>query len=526
MRSLIGIFRRSIQLRAVISTTALTGIALVALGGFLSYSIGNGLFQTRLAQVINESQRSVVQVQNTFNASNVTDEAGLQTLMNSVVPSLESNSGSQERKVALLRTLTQSNTSLVLQSPVSSDLNLDVIPAELRGKVITSGSKLHYESVSIPTASGAHPGIVVGAPIQIPLAGAYELYLVFDLQNEQATLDFVQRTLVVGGLFSLFLIGMVSYFVTNWLVRPIRLAAEVAEDISGGDLSKRLPAKGTDAIAVWARSFNKMTDSLQKQITVVTEVSKVQQRFVADVSHELRTPLTTMRISGDMIFQSRDKLPASLRNIAEKLNGQLKRFEDLVGDLLELSRFDAVGVRPHMELQDVQQVVGMAIVSVEPAATSYGSIINVGLPSHLVEVELDSKRIERLLVNLLSNAIEHGDGKPIDVHVAANETAVAISVTDYGVGMSEEQTAHVFDRFWRASDSRSRTLGGTGLGLAIAQEDAKLHGGKLEVWARPDQGASFRLTLPLRTNKPFSESPISMPPAMPLWELPEGFYHD
>jgi two-component system sensor histidine kinase MtrB len=526
VRSALRLLRNSIQLRALISTTTLTGIALVVLGGFLSYSIGDGLFQTRLTQVLNESQRAVVEVQNTFNAANVTDEAGLQTLMNSVVPSLESNGGSQERKVALLRTANQASGSLVLQSPVSSNLNLAVIPSDLRAKVVTAGSRLQYESVAIPVGAETHPGLVVGAPIQIPLAGAYELYLVFDLQNEQNTLDFVQRTLVFGGLISLFLIGMVSYFVTNWLIRPIRLAASVAEDISGGDLTKRLPAKGSDAIAIWARSFNKMTESLQKQITKVTAVSKMQQRFVADVSHELRTPLTTMRISGDMIFNNRDKLPPSMQGTVSTLNNQILRFEKLLADLLELSRFDADGVRLQTVVDDVQAVVGKAIQNIQPAATAHGSEINVSLPSSLVEVELDPKRIERLLGNLLGNAIEHGEGRPIDVHVAANESAVAISVTDYGVGMTVEQTRQVFERFWRGDQSRSRTLGGTGLGLAIAKEDAAIHNGWLEVWSRQGQGACFRLTLPLKYGQKIASSPLALPTGQPLWNLPEGFYHD
>jgi len=526
VRATIGWFRRSIQLRAVISTLALTGIAMVALGGFLSYSIGNGLFQTRLAQVLSESQRAVIQTQNTFSAANVSDEAALQTLMNSVVPTLESNSGSQARKVALLRTQTQVPGALTLQSPMSSNLNLKVIPAELRSRVSSAGTHLEYQSVTIPTSAGAHPGIVVGAPIQIPLAGAYELYLVFDLENEQATLDFVQRTLVVGGLVSMFLIGLVSYFVTNWLVKPLRAAAAVAESISAGDLNKRLPAKGTDAIAVWARSFNAMTESLQKQITKVTAVSTMQQRFVADVSHELRTPMTTIRISGDMIFRNRAKLAPALQEDAEVLHDQILRFERLLGDLLELSRFDAGGVRAHMELQDIQHVVGMSIASLEPLARAKGSKINVDLPTELVEVELDSRRIERLLRNLLANAIEHGDGKPIDVHVGADDKAVAITVTDYGVGMSIEQLSHVFDRFWRADPSRKRTSGGTGLGLAISQEDANLHNGWLQVWARPQQGACFRLTLPRSTTGTFTVSPLPMPPAKALWQLPEGYYHD
>jgi two-component system sensor histidine kinase MtrB len=170
-----------------------------------------------------------------------------------------------------------------------------------------------------------------------------------------------------------------------------------------------------------------------------------------------------------------------------------------------------------MEVQDIQGVVGMAISLVEPLAQNKGSKINVSLPSNLVEVELDAKRIERLLRNLLANAVEHSEGKPIDVHVAANDHAVAISVTDYGVGMTEEQLARVFDRFWRADPARNRTTGGTGLGLAISQEAALLHNGWLQVWARPSEGACFRLTLPKVAGDQIISSPLELPPA-PLWD--------
>jgi len=516
-KTLIGLLRRSIQLRAVVSTVVLSGLALVALGGFLSFSIGSGLFQTRQNQVLDESQRAVVQVQSTFSAANVTDEVALQTLMNSVVPNLESNNGNKDRKVALLRSPGQSNTTLVLQSPISSSLNYSTITPEFRAKVVKSVNNLKYQSISIPTPTGNHPGIIVGAPIQIPLAGTYELYLVFDLNNEQETLDFVQRTLVVGGLITLIIIATISFFVINWLVQPVQVASNVAEKIAAGDLDQRLPEKGEDVLANLARSFNKMAASQQKQITKLASLSNMQQRFVSDVSHELRTPMTTIRLSGDLLFDNRDKLAPSLQRPAEILHKQVVRFERLLTDLLELSRYDAGGIQADMELQDVQGVVGMAIALVEPLANSKGSKINIQLPSELVEVELDGKRIERLLRNLLANAVEHGEGKPIDVHVAANEDAVAISVTDYGVGMNPDQLSRVFDRFWRADPARKRTSGGTGLGLSISQEDAFLHNGWLQVWAAPNQGASFRLTLPRDRSKMLSESPLPLPPP-PLWD--------
>ena len=508
----LGLFRRFLQVRAVFTTVVLSGIALLVVGGFLSYSIGNGLYQTRVNQILQESERGVIEVQNTFSASTVTDEISLQTLLNSVVPSLESSGTSDSRKIALLRTPAQIGTQ-ILQSPISADLDTAVIPFDLKTNVRNSLGRLSYQAVSLPQANGsAHPGVVVGAPIEIPIAGKYELYLVFDLDGEQQTLDFVQNVLFWGMLILLALIGIVSYFVTNWLVRPVKVAADVSEEIAEGALDRRLTEKGQDIIATLARSFNRMADSLQKQITKLASVSNMQQRFVSDVSHELRTPLTTIKLAGEVIFASREKLEPAAKRSAELMNDQIDRFESLLNDLLEISRYDAGAVAADLEVQDLNGLVGSAIAGLEPLAQSRGSIIEVLIPSGPVDAEVDGRRIERLIRNLLANAIEHGEGQPIQVAVGASDSAVAISVTDSGIGMSRSEAERVFDRFWRADPARKRTTGGTGLGLAISLEDTQLHGGWLQVWAKPNQGASFRLTVPRRFGEIFTQSPLPLPP--------------
>ena len=508
----LGLFRRFLQVRAVFSTVVFSGIALLIIGGFLSYSIGNGLYETRLKQVLNESATGVVEVQNTFSATTVAEEVELQTMLNSVVPKLESTDTNDTRQVAILRTPGQIN-DLVLQSPISTDLDVNLISDDFKDEVRSSQGRLTYQSIPVSTIDGAtHPGVVVGAQIQIPRAGAYELYLIFDLQSEQDTLDFVQRTLVFAGVFLLFMIGLITYFVTNWLVKPVQIAAQVSEEISEGNLERRLPERGEDVIAVLGHSFNKMTDSLQMQITKLASVSKMQQRFVSDVSHELRTPLTTIKLAGEVIFASREKLEPAAKRSAELMHDQIDRFQVLLNDLLEISRYDAGAVEADLEVQDLNGVVGMAIAGIEPLAASKGSAITIEIPSGEVDVEIDGRRIERLLRNLLANAIEHGEGKQIDVAVGMNETAVAVSVTDHGIGMTRTEVDRVFDRFWRADPARKRTTGGTGLGLAISLEDTNLHNGWLQVWAKPGEGACFRLTLPRRKGTVFTQSPLPLPP--------------
>jgi two-component system sensor histidine kinase MtrB len=491
-------------------------VLLVALGGFLSYSIGSGLFEAKLGQALAESEAAVLDVQNTFAAASVSDEIALQTFMNSVVPKLEATGVSDTRRVALLRTPDQTGVQL-LQSPISSGQDTAVISPSFRAEVRLSEGRLLYQSIQLSSSSGGavvtSPGLVVGSPIQIPLAGAHELYLVFDLSSDQQTMNFVQQTLFAGGLAIILIIGGVTYLVTGWIVRPVKTAAEVSEEIADGALDVRLLERGDDVVSSLARSFNRMADSLQQQITKLASVSKMQQRFVSDVSHELRTPLTTIKLAGDLIFEARKDLDPSLKRSAEIMQGQIERFEVLLNDLLEISRYDAGAVRPELEIHDLNQVVGSAISSIDPLALKRGSVIEVEIPNDEVMAEFDSRRIERLLRNLLANAIEHGEGKPIRVAVGMNETAVAVSVTDNGVGMNETELSRVFDRFWRADPARKRTTGGTGLGLAISLEDTLLHGGSLDVWAKPNAGASFRLTLPKVQGEQVAESPLELPSA-------------
>jgi two-component system sensor histidine kinase MtrB len=489
-------------------------VLLVALGGFLSFSIGNGLFEAKLEQALSESEVAVLDVQNTFAAASVSDEIALQTLMNSVVPKLEATGVADTRRVALLRTPGQTGVQL-LQSPISSGLDTAVISASFRAEVRLSEGRLLYQSIQLTgTADGVvttSPGLVVGSPVEIPLAGSHELYLVFDLSSDQQTLNFVQQTLFAGGLAIIFIIGGVTYLVTGWIVRPVKIAAEVSEEIADGALDVRLLEKGDDVVSSLAKSFNRMADSLQQQITKLASVSKMQQRFVSDVSHELRTPLTTIKLAGDLIFESRKDLDPSLKRSAEIMQGQIERFEVLLNDLLEISRYDAGAVRAELEIYDLNQVVKSAIASIDPLAIKRGSAIEVQIPSEEVMAEFDSRRIERLLRNLLANAIEHGEGKAIQVAVGMNEVAVAVSVTDNGVGMTEAELARVFDRFWRADPARKRTSGGTGLGLAISLEDTLLHGGSLDVWAKPNAGSSFRLTLPKVQGGQINASPLDLP---------------
>lgn len=511
IRRALRFFRRSLQARYVAASVVLSTIALIAVGGFLSYSIGAGLFSARLQQVLKDSTRAVTEVQSTFSTASATDEATLQSLLNSVIPALESSASSEPRQVALLRSPGQASAQL-LQSPISLNIETTMIPEDLRTTVRKTPGKLVYQSISLPTLDGNHPALVVGAPVDIPVAGSYELYLVYDLNSAQQTLDFVQNTLFFGGLILIFLIGGVAQFVSARLVAPIRITADVARQISEGALDRRVPSKGEDVVAQLAQSFNTMAEGLQNQIDSLSKLSTMQQRFVQDVSHELRTPLTTIKLSVAILEQRKDDLSAASAKQLNTLSGQIQRFERLLVDLLEISRYDANAVVAEFETADINGLVGLAIMNIQPLADSKGSRVIVDIPSGSVEAEVDARRFERILRNLLSNAIEHGESKPIEIRVAASAQAVAVSVTDHGIGMTKAQADHVFDRFWRADPARKRTSGGTGLGLAISIEDANIHGGSLKAYSKPNEGATFRLTIPRKQGMAVGASPLPLGP--------------
>jgi two-component system sensor histidine kinase MtrB len=336
---------------------------------------------------------------------------------------------------------------------------------------------------------------------------------VYNILDAQETLGFVQQTLLLGGLALILLIGAVTYIVVRLVVGPVQLAAETSQKLAAGQLEVRIPVKGDDVIATLARSFNGMAASLQNQITRLAALSTVQQRFVSDVSHELRTPLTTIRLAGDVLYDQRENFPPATARTAELLHTQVERFELLLADLLEMSRYDAGAVDMETEPTNLVRLVEDAVESVASLAASKGSDLRVVAPGGYFEAEIDSRRIRRILQNLLGNAIDHGEGKPIVIWVDSDSEAVAIAVRDYGVGMTAAAMARVFDRFWRADPSRQRSTGGTGLGLAISLEDAALHDGWLEVWSAPGEGSCFRLTIPRVRGAKLVSSPLELPPS-------------
>jgi two-component system sensor histidine kinase MtrB len=494
-------------------TVTLSGIAVTVIGGYMSLTIADSLFSGRSDQILSETARAATTAQSLFDNSvspaGTIDVETANTAAQTAIRSAQSSPGGSG--FAILRTPGQI-TPQTMTSTSTAGLDLSVVTTDLRSRVVAEPGQIHYQSVLVTVQGEQRPGLVTAAALQVPSAGQYELYLIYDLVDVQNTLTLIQQTLIAGSLALVITIGVVTFFVVRLAIGPVRRAAQTAERLAQGFLEERLFEKGEDVIAVLARSFNKMADSMQSQIVKLATLSQVQQRFVSDVSHELRTPLTTIRLAGDVLHEQRDSFSPENSRTLELLITQIERFESMLTDLLEMSRYDAGAVALEVDEVNLVPLVEDCLDQLAPLADQKGSSLILEVRGGYGESEVDQRRIRRIVLNFVGNAIDHGEGRPIVTFVDSNEEAVAIAVRDWGVGMTPEQAARVFDRFWRADPSRQRTTGGTGLGLAIASEDAGAHGGRIEVWSVPGEGSCFRLTLPRTPLGSWKESPLPLPP--------------
>ncbi|HLU97930.1 MAG TPA: MtrAB system histidine kinase MtrB [Thermobifida alba] len=499
-------WRRSLQLRVVTTTLLVSVLVTAVLGFFMVQQVRSDLLKAKEQAAFGDHYIGLTAALGILQDSGQQDP---ERHLDEIVEELSARSGSTGLYDVVILPSVGGMTGRA-----SGGVAEGSVPAQLREEVQGSeGDTQHGRYTEIIRGPDREPGLAVGAQ----LSSAYELYYLFPLDHEQQMLDLVQRTLVLVASVMVLLLAAIAYVVTRQVVTPVRQAASSAEKLSSGDLSERMRVRGEDDLARLAVSFNDMAGSLQEKIQELEELSKVQRQFVSDVSHELRTPLTTIRMAGDLLFEERDGFDPTVRRSVELLQSQLERFEELLTDLLEISRHDAGAATLAVERSDIRDAVLKAVSEAEQIAEKRGIKVVLRLPAEPCTAQFDARRINRILRNLIVNAIEHSEGKDVVVTAAADRDAVAVAVRDYGVGLKEGEEHLCFDRFWRADPARARTTGGTGLGLAIAKEDAQLHGGWLQAWGRPGKGSQFRLSLPRVSGTELRGSPLPLvPPEMAL----------
>ncbi len=506
---------RSMRLRVIATTVLLSTVVVIAVGDFLLIRIRDGLIESRQKTAMAEAQRLTSTARAYLAAALYSSADTQEATVNELMGTLEASGGSEGRGTVLRRAMRSKEPSALRGS--SSVVSPSVIPKSLQ-IAINESSQQKVQLTSIPTSTDAKgkPALAVGSVIDIPLSGPYELYFVFPLDREQQILDLVRRTFLFGGIGLVLLVGGVAFVVTRQVVTPVRQAARTAEELASGNLDRRMKVRGQDDIARLGRAFNGMAASLERQIHQLEELSRVQRQFVSDVSHELRTPLTTIRMASEVIYEGRHDLDPVLSRSAELLQAQIDRFDSLLADLLEISRFDAGAAALDIDTADVRDLVERVVSGLAPLAERKGSRMLLDLPGEACTAQIDPRRVERVVRNLVGNAIEHGEGRPIEVRVGISPEAVAVSVRDHGVGIDSAGLNMVFNRFWRADPARARNTGGSGLGLAIAQEDSHLHGGWLQAWGEPGRGAVFRLTIPREVGAILIGSPLPLAPQAAL----------
>ncbi|MEX5721636.1 MtrAB system histidine kinase MtrB, partial [Geodermatophilus maliterrae] len=508
----VSAWRSSLHVRIGAITMVVAGTVVVIVSLVLFSQIRTQLLSVKQQAAIDQTQAGVVYAQTEVVGIAAGDAASVRATLDRTVQQLLTRGGSAgDFDVVMVY-----RTGDTERPPVVSRPGIyPALPGALRAGVEGGGQYAQYAMV--PNDSGVpRPTLLVGSPVPggASSAGQLELYYAFPLDQEGETLSLIRTTVAISGIALTLFVAGIGVLVTRLVVDPVRRAAGTAQRLADGQLEERMTVRGEDDLARLATSFNAMADSLQRQITQLEGLSQLQQRFTSDVSHELRTPLTTVQMAADVLHESRGDFPPHVARSAELLHEELDRFERLLSDLLEISRYDAGAAVLDWEPADLGALVGRVVDGMSSLATRHGCELRVTCPPGPVVAEVDARRVERILRNLVGNAVEHGAGRPIEVTLAANRTAAAVTVRDHGVGLTSAEAQHVFDRFWRADPSRVRTVGGSGLGLSISLEDARLHGGWLQVWGQPGLGAQFRLTLPVTAGTDLTSSPLPLRPTI------------
>jgi signal transduction histidine kinase len=485
--------------------------AIFGLGAFLlSFSMG-GLSYFTARHFLLAERESAAQHQAFANA-------------NVIRSTIESGNTQYADTLASLDAGSDSHSLLIHQSkPYSSSLSLSAssIPSRLRAEVLSGTAAT--QTYLFGTKS--QPQIVVGVPIPSVHAAYFEVFTLSDLDH---TLRVLGLTLIGTGLVTTLLGTALGRFASDRSLRPLAGVSRAAVAIAGGQLDTRLASEAADPdLEGLTGSFNAMVDQLQVRI-------EREARFNSDVSHELRSPLTTLAATLEVLEADRDNLPPRAQRALQLLGDDLRRFQRMVGDLLEMSRVDAGSLDVFLEEVNVSELVERAVDAgmrslTAGASSATAAGLGEGAPDAIVDgtnvikpavvmapevrllhVGVDKRRFERVMANLLENAANYGGGATVItvdsvplVPTPSSPGDVEIGVEDAGPGINPVERAKVFERFYRGSASGRRGTGtGSGLGLALVAEHVRLMNGRAWVESSPSGGARFVVALPVLPGDP------------------------
>ncbi|WP_250562310.1 sensor histidine kinase [Sphaerisporangium fuscum] len=472
---------RGLRARLMIVCVLLAGLSALTAAG-LVYRQARDLMLARTEwSVVNEFRLRVATL--TENMQHPPDRAALQRLANGVAPSfLEATGAAAYRGSGL----------------VASGDDTEPITTELRRSVIARKRLFHQRVVRAGT-----PYLVVGTPVMLggqATPSGVEVYLVAPLVKEQREEDALVTAARNGAIPVVLLAVALALVAARGVLRPVRDLDRAARRLGAGELDTRLKVTGGDELARLVETFNATAAALESNVSELRGMEVQARRFVADVSHELRTPLASILAMADMFEEEAGRLESDLEKAARLMNLEVGRLVRLVEDLMEISRFDAGAARLILDDVDAADAIRACL-----RTRGWTGRVDLDLPPG-VRTRLDPRRFDVIMANLVGNALRHG-APPVTVRLRADAHDVVIEVRDAGEGVDPRILPYVFDRFSKADEARTRS-DGSGLGLAIARENARLHGGSIEVANPPGGGALFTLTLP---RHPEPASPLRSP---------------
>jgi two-component system sensor histidine kinase MtrB len=499
--------RLELRARVVLFTSAVVVGSLLLLGAALHALLAKSLYSEQNTEAVQEVRVLANHAADTLDSG--LGQSNTQPIDDLLHQLTSGQGGGQPSfKAVVLRSVDDSRTS-------DGHFPIDAVPQELIARIL-GRSEVAYVYVHSPVGPGRM--LLVGAPIRSNEGsqGGYEAYFYYPLNFQEETLSRLSNFLLITGVGLLAAVLILTSISIGRVLRPIQRARDVAEEIAAGNLAARIPeAASHDDFGRLAESFNRMTDNLAQKIGELEHVGSLQARFVSDVSHELRTPLATVRMAADYIHAARAGLPADAQRAAVLLERELERFENLLEDLLEISRFDAGVIALEPVEVDLAGLLDEVVDALDPIA--HGRKVTVELTvdrgGGLPLVGADPRRLDRVFSNLVKNAVEHTSEGSVRIGVGRRDEKVVVTVSDDGEGIPAEDLPHIFERFYRADVHRARTIGGTGLGLAIALENVHLHRGSIDVESEVGEGSTFTVTLPAVTPKP--EAPAEAAAAEP-----------
>ncbi|MFI2778368.1 ATP-binding protein [Streptomyces sp. ALB3] len=380
--------------------------------------------------------------------------------------------------------------------PVTGSSDLDAftkadVPVSLQKQVnkkqpLTSANTFEYHLFWQRTTLGGTPYLVAGTKI---IGGGPAGYMLKSLDQEREDLNSLAWSLGIATALALVGSALLAQAAATTVLRPVQRLGDAARKLGEGKLDTRLVVSGTDELADLSRTFNKAASSLEKKVEDMSAREESSRRFVADMSHELRTPLTAITAVAEVLEDEADSLDPMIAPAVHLVVSETRRLNDLVENLMEVTRFDAGTARLVLDTVDVADQVTACI-----DARAWLDAVDLDAERGIM-VRLDPRRLDVILANLIGNALKHG-GSPVRVSVRTDDDELVVEVRDHGPGIPEEVLPHVFDRFYKASASRPRSEG-SGLGLSIAVENAHIHGGDITAANLPDGGgAVFVLRLP------------------------------